>query len=251
LLLSGEGLVKTVNFGNPVYVGDPINTIKIFNEKEVDELVFLDISATRESKKPPFDKLEEIASECFMPIGYGGGIRSLDEMKQVFGLGFEKVILNSATFDRPTLLTEAADTFGSQSVVASIDYRRNWLGRKQVFVHCGKKRVSQTLVEYARLVESLGAGEILLTSIDREGTFTGYDIASIREISDAVDIPVVAHGGAGTLNDVQDAIVRGGASAAAAGSIFVFHGKHRAVLVNYPERSELDSIIDPSGAFSK
>lgn len=243
LLLKGDGLVKTVNFKRPTYVGDPINTIKIFNEKEVDELVFLDISATPANAQPPFKKIEEIASECFMPIGYGGGIQSLEHMSTIFNLGVEKVILNTLAYTQPNLVTKAAKRFGSQSIVVSIDVRRDWLGRNQVYSRCGARKVGVSPVEYARRVESLGAGEILLTSIDREGTFTGYDLELIQQVSRSVTIPVVANGGARSTVDLRAALIDGGASAAAAGSMFVFQGKHRAVLVNYPSRSDLDQVI--------
>jgi cyclase len=245
LLLKGEGLVKTVNFKRPTYVGDPINTIKIFNEKEVDELVILDISATPNKNPPNLKKIQEIASECFMPIGYGGGIRSFDHMSAIFNLGVEKVILNSLAHSHPQLVTEAANRYGSQSVVVSVDVGRDWLGRKCVFSECGSRNTKLDAVKYARQVESIGAGEILLTSIEREGAFAGYDLDLIRQVSDAVSIPVVANGGARSMADLRLAIKEGGASAAAAGSLFVFQGKHRAVLVNYPSRLELDQILGP------
>ncbi len=243
LLLKGEGLVKTVQFKKPTYVGDPINTIKIFNEKEVDELVFLDISATPNNAPPPFKKIQEIASECFMPIGYGGGIKSIEHMSTIFNLGVEKVILNSLAASQPEMVTAAANRFGSQSVVVSIDVRRDWRGRNQVLSRCGTKKHALQPVEYARHLQALGAGELIITSIDREGTFSGYDIELLRQITQAVDIPVVANGGARSTEDLRTAIVEGGASAAAAGSLFVFQGKHRAVLVNYPTRNELDRIL--------
>lgn len=242
LLLRDGGLVKTVKFGNPRYVGDPINAVRIFNEKEVDELAFLDISATPAGRQPNFDLIADIASEAFMPFAYGGGITTLEQIKRLFATGVEKVILNSAASQDPSLISRAADHAGSQSVVVSIDVRKSWLRRQSVFTRCGTIDLKFDPVTYAKGVEAAGAGEILLTSIDRDGTMSGYDLDLVEAVARAVSIPVIASGGAGSLQDLHRAIASG-ASAVAAGSLFVFHGKHRAVLITYPEYAELERSL--------
>ena len=238
LLLKGRGLVKTVKFKNPKYLGDPINVIKIFNDKEVDELVFLDITATVENKRPPFSLLENIASECFMPLGYGGGIRSLEDVKTILGLGVEKIAINTYAIENPHFVTEAADFAGSQSVVVSIDVKKNSLGKYEVFTHSGCQATGLDPVKFAVEMEKIGAGELFLNSIDRDGTMQGYDLDLVRRVTGAVNIPVVACGGAGNIQHLGE-VVRQGASAAAAGSMFVFQGLLRAVLISYPTSREL------------
>jgi len=242
LLLSGERLVKTVRFTQPTYIGDPINAVKIFNDREVDELAILDISATRERRDPPFEHLRAIAGECFMPLSYGGGVRTLEQARQLFGIGVEKVLINSAAADDPSLLAAIAAEYGSQAVIAGIDVKKDWLGRTRVFTSAGTRNTGRTPSEYAQAMAGSGAGEILLTSIDRDGTMTGYDLELIREISAAVSIPVIACGGAGSVRDFGPAIAAG-ASAVAAGSLFVFSGPRRAVLINYPSPSELTPSV--------
>lgn len=244
LLLRGRGLVKTVRFRQPVYVGDPINAVRIFNEKEVDELLLLDIYATRERRGPPLNLLEEISSECFMPLAYGGGIRSLADIKALFALGVEKVAINAQAVENPRLIREAADAFGSQSVMASIDAKRSWLGACRVVTHGGINSTLHRPADFAREMERYGAGEILLNSVDRDGTMQGYDLELIRDVSRSVGVPLIACGGAGKLADFAAAVTQGGASAVAAGSMFVFHGKHRAVLINYPSRRELEAAFN-------
>ena len=248
LLLKGRGLVKTVRFKDPTYVGDPINAIKIFNEKEVDELVFLDIKATLEKKPPPYQVLSEIASECFMPLAYGGGVRSLQEIEKIFSLGVEKVCLNTAAVEDPHLIRDAAKAFGSQSIVVSMDVKKSLFGKYEMFTHGGSRNARKDILSHVRRMEELGAGELLLTSIDRDGTRQGYDVELIGRVAEAVGIPVIACGGAGDLNDIT-AAVKSGAAAAAAGSLFVFHGRHRAVLISYPSRQELDAAfpVAPDG----
>lgn len=242
LLLSEGGLVKTVRFQKPRYVGDPINAVRIFNDKEVDEIAFLDIGASRVGAEPNYALLADIATEAFMPFGYGGGIRSLDQIKRLFALGVEKVILNSVLADDPDLVTRAADAAGSQSVVVSMDCRSSWLGRTSAWTHGGSRSLHRNPVDYAKEMERRGAGEILIHSIDRDGMMQGYDLEAINEISSAVSVPVIAAGGAGSLADLRSAI-QAGASAAAAGSLFVFHGRHRAVLISYPSPEELESAV--------
>lgn len=242
LLLRGQGLVKTVKFKNPTYVGDPINAVRIFNDKEVDELLFLDITATIERRPPQFDLIHDIATECFMPFGYGGGVHDIETAQKLLKLGSEKVVINSAATD-PELIKRAANEFGSQSVVVSIDVRYSRLSKYQVFTHSGTINTKKDPVQYAKDAEATGAGEIVLTSIDRDGTMVGYDINLIKMVADSVNIPVVACGGAGRLEHFQEAILKGGASAVSAGSMFVFHGPHRAVLINYPTQEQLEQYL--------
>jgi cyclase len=245
LLLKGQGFVKTIKFKNPVYLGDPINIVKIFNDKEVDELMILDIDSTVERRPPNFDLLFKIASECFMPLGYGGGITEADEMKRLFYSGFEKVSINSAAFRNSKLITEAANLFGSQSVVVSIDAKRNFWGKYEVFTEGGKKNTKLDPISFARQVEDLGSGEILINSIDRDGTMQGYDMDLIKGVVDAVNVPVIVCGGASKKEDLVLVAKETKASAAAAGSMFVFQGKHKAVLINMPTRKELEQAGMP------
>lgn len=243
LLLQGQGLVKTVKFKDPTYLGDPINIVRIFNDKEVDELVFLDINATNENHPPAFEMLANITSECFMPLGYGGGIRSMEDIKRLLSLGVEKVILNTSAVEIPELVRAVADYAGSQAVVISMDIKKNLLGRYEVRTRGGRGGTGLDPVKHAVEMEKQGAGELFLNSIDRDGMMQGYDIELIRSISSAVSIPVVACGGAGKLQDLADVIKLGGASAAAAGSLFVFQGPLRGVLISYPSPSELKRIL--------
>jgi cyclase len=243
LLLKRAALVKTVKFKNPSYIGDPINAIKIYNEKEVDELIFLDITATIEQRQPPFKILSEIASECFMPVTYGGGIRSLQAAKQIFSLGIEKISVNSYAVENPSFIAAVSETFGSQSVVVSIDARKTLWGGYKVYTHGGRKATSLDPVDFAGQMEKTGAGEILLTAIDRDGMMTGYDIDLIKKVTSALSIPVIACGGAGTVNDFSAAVKEGGASGVAAGSMVVYHGRNRAVLINFPTRNELQDAL--------
>ena len=244
LLLSNSGLVKTRKFKNGVYVGDPINAIRIFNEKEVDELVLLDIRASLNKQGPNFDLLSEVASECFMPLAYGGGVTSIDQIRTLFRLGIEKVILNTALNRDPNFVREAVSTFGSQAIAASIDARRKLFGRYEVMTLAGTEATGLNAVEAALQAEQLGVGEILLTSIDAEGSMDGYDIDLLSKVSQAVGVPVIASGGAGKLEDFRFAVQQGHASAVAAGSMFVFYGPHRAVLITYPEYSKLCTLFN-------
>ena len=242
LLIKKDGLVKSVQFKNHKYVGDPINAVRIFNEKEVDEIVLLDISATAEKRPPNIPRIKEIASEAFMPLAYGGGITTIDEIKALITAGVEKVVLNSIVVSNPSLITEGANWIGSQSIVVSIDVKKNWLGKYKVYTNNGTKNTDLDPVDFAKQVAAAGAGEIFLNSIDKDGTFEGYDVALIKKVSEAVSIPVVAIGGAGSLQDFTSAI-RHGASAAAAGSLFVFQRPHRAVLISYPLQQELRTNV--------
>lgn len=243
LLLKGRGLVKTTRFEDPKYLGDPINIVKIFNDKEVDELILLDITATAENRRPPFDLLAKITSECFMPLGYGGGVRHLEDIRTILKLGVEKIAVNSYAVENPLFIKEAADQAGSQSIVVSIDAKINRLGEYEACTHSGKKPTGLHPVKLAVEMEKQGAGELLLNSIDRDGTMQGYDLELVRQVSRAVNIPVVACGGAATVQHLAEAVRQGGASAAAAGSMFVFQGPHRAVLISYPSSLELHTAF--------
>lgn len=238
LLIKEERLYKGQKFTKDVYVGDPINTIRIFNEKEVDEIIVLDIAATMDGGKPDLEYIRQMASECFMPLCYGGGITTLDEIESILRAGIEKVSLNAICFERPEIVTEAAERFGSQAVVASIDVRKKMLGQWEVRSHRAERGTQVDPVTHARKMEDLGAGEILLTSVIREGMCEGYDLDLVKAVSEAVSIPVIASGGGGSLDDFSAAL-KAGASAVSAGSFFVFYGKHRAVLITYPDREEL------------
>lgn len=244
LLVDDERLVKTVRFRDPRYIGDPVNAIRIFNEKEVDELVLLDISATREGRGPNLKLVSEVATECFMPLCYGGGVKTLDDVGALFSAGVEKVSLNDAAFRNPGLVTAAAKTFGCQSIVASIDVRRAGLAGHRVHIDGGRLDTGLGPVEYAKRLEGLGAGEILLTSVDKEGSRAGYDIPLVESVAASVGIPVIACGGAGSVSDLA-AAMRAGASAAAAGSLFVFWGRLQAVLINFPSQAELEASLAP------
>jgi cyclase len=242
LLLHQKGLVKSVQFKNYKYVGDPINAVRIFNDKEVDELAILDIDASRESRPPDIGRIAAIVSEAFMPIAYGGGITRVDEVERILMNGAEKVIINKSAVENPSLITETARSFGSQSVVVSIDYKKIFLGSVHVFTGNGKINTRLEPVAFAKQMEEAGAGEILLNSIDRDGTFEGYDLAMIKKVSEAVSIPVIAMGGAGSLGDFKLAVQQG-ASAVSAGSMFVFQRPHRAVLISYPAQQELEENV--------
>lgn len=244
LLLKDGSLVKTIKFKDPGYIGDPINAIRIYNEKEVDELIFLDITATIENKRPPFKVLSEIASECFMPVAYGGGIRHLEDIQEIFSLGIEKVVINTYAAEKPDFVRQAADKFGTQSIVASIDVRKKLLGRYEVYTQGGRKGTGLDPVAYAIQMQQQGAGEIMLTAIDRDGTQEGYDIELLRKVTAAVDVPVIACGGAGKVADFGLAVKEGGASACAAGSMVVYYGRNRAVLINFPTRAELEAVLE-------
>ncbi len=244
LLLKDGSLVKTIKFKDPGYIGDPINAIRIYNEKEVDELIFLDITATIENKRPPFKVLSEIASECFMPVAYGGGIRHLEDIQEIFSLGIEKVVINTYAVEKPDFVRQAADKFGTQSIVASIDVRKKSLGRYEVYTQGGRKSTGLDPVAYAIQMQQQGAGEIMLTAIDRDGTQEGYDIELLHKVTAAVDVPVIACGGAGKVADFGLAVKEGGASACAAGSMVVYYGRNRAVLINFPTRAELEAVLE-------
>lgn len=245
LLMQGDGLLyKTCKFKDPKYVGDPRIAVKIFNDKGADEIVLLDITATAEGRKPNFQLIAEIASEAFMPMAYGGAINHFDDAKTLFSLGVEKVILNSITIEKPELLRQIGEFCGVSSVVASIDARKDMLGRWRVYSHGGRQKTGLDPVAHAKAMELAGAGEIMLNAIDRDGTFLGYDHDLCRMVADAVSIPVIACGGAGHVRDCVAVVRDTGASAAAAGSIFVFQGPHRAVLIKFPTDQEMKALFE-------
>ncbi len=244
LLLRGRGLYKTVKFKNETYVGDPINAVRIFNDKAVDELILLDIAATRTGVAPNLELIGDIGSEAFIPLCYGGGVNCLEHFEQLFRLGIEKVAVNASASGTMALVTEAARVFGSQSVVVGIDVRRSLLGRYDRYVNAASVNTKLSAVEAARKAEQAGAGELLLYSVDRDGTMLGYDIPLVRTVCEAVRVPVIACGGAGSLADMVRVIREGGAASAAAGSLFVFQGKHRAVLITYPDEQEIARTLD-------
>ncbi len=242
LLLRKSGLVKTVRFKDYKYVGDPINAVRIFNEKEVDELAIIDIDASAENRGPAFDRIADIVSEAFMPLAYGGGISQVAQAERILMNGAEKVILNKAALERPSLVGELAKRFGSQSVMVSIDYKKNLFGKPLVYTQNGRRNSGIHPLAFAKQMEEAGAGEILLTSIDRDGTFSGYDLPMIETISSQLNIPLIAMGGASTVKDFCDA-ARAGASAVAAGSMFVFQQPHKAVLISYPAVRDLTEQV--------
>lgn len=244
LLIKGRGLYKTVKFKNETYVGDPINAVKIFNDKAVDELILLDIDAQRRGTGPDFELISDIVSEAFIPMCYGGGVSSLDDFEKLFKIGVEKISVNSAATGAMSLVSEAARVFGNQSVVVGIDVRRTLLGRYERYVKSASVNAKENPVTTARNAEAAGAGELLLYSVDRDGTMQGYDIALTREVASAVKVPLIACGGAGSIEDVGRVIREGGASSAAAGSLFVFKGKHRAVLITYPDEKTIAQILN-------
>ena len=246
LLLKGAGCVKTVRFRRLTYLGDPVNIVRIFNDREVDELVVLDIEATREGRSPRLAFLADLASECFMPLCYGGGVRSVEDAERLFALGVEKVAINTQAVLDPALVESAAHRFGSQSIVVSMDVKTDFFGRRRVVTHGGRRSHALDPVAHAREMERRGAGEVLLNSVDRDGVMQGYDLDLVAEVAAAIRVPVIACGGAGCLEDAVRAI-RAGAAAAAGGSIFSFAGPHRAVLISYPDRRDIDAAF-PAGS---
>ena len=243
LLLRNQGLVKTIKFEKHVYVGDPINAIKIFNEKEVDELIFLDIDASKNGLEPNFSMILQIATECFMPVCYGGGIKDIETIRKILKLGIEKIAINSSALKSFDFVRKAVDTFGSSTIVVSIDIKKSLLGKHQIFDHEKKKILNIDLLEYINKIEQCGVGELLINSVDKDGTMTGYDTSLIEKITKNVKIPVIACGGASSFSDFKTVISYAKASAVGAGSIFVFHGKHKAVLITYPSTEELKMLI--------
>lgn len=241
LLVHNKGLVKTVNFKDPKYVGDPINAVKIFNEKEVDELIVLDIDATAENRGPNFEMIKNLAQECRMPFCYGGGVTTVEQAKKIIELGAEKVALSSAAIKNPKLLSEIGEAVGIQSVVVVLDVKKRSLlsgGGYDIYIKNGKEKTGIKLKEFIEQLNIIGIGEIVINSIDKDGTMSGYDLSLISAVREITDFPMTVLGGAGSLDDVKSIISKFKIIGVAAGSLFVFKGKYRAVLINYPNREE-------------
>lgn len=244
LLVRNKGLVKTVKFGASKYVGDPINAVKIFNEKEVDELIVLDIDATTTGAGPDFGMIQKLAAECRMPLCYGGGVKTVEEAKTIIGLGVEKVALSAAVLQNPELVTRIADEIGSQSVVVVLDVKKRLFGsRYEVYTHNATVNTGKCPIEFSQTLEKLGIGEIVINSIDNDGEMKGYDLALAKKIREIVSVPMTVLGGAGSLKDIGGLINNFGIVGAAAGSLFVFKGIYKAVLINYPSPVEKDELI--------
>jgi imidazole glycerol-phosphate synthase subunit HisF len=239
LSIQDRGLVKTTKFSNPRYLGDPINAVKIFNGKGVDELCVLDITASSENRDPDLEYLKDIASEAFMPLSYGGGITSINQIEKLFYIGYEKVIINTTFIRNPDLIKEAVGLAGSQSIVISIDVKTELFGRRSCYINDGITKIKENPITLAKKAEELGAGEILLNSINNDGVMKGYDIDLVKDVTEAVSIPVIACGGAKDIYDFKRVLEEGGAHAAAAGSLFVYYGTQKAVLITAPEEKEL------------
>ena len=244
LLVHHGGLVKTRAFADPKYVGDPLNAVRIFNEKEVDELMVTDIDKTTDGGEPDYNLISLLSSECRMPLCYSGGVKSLDQIERIIGLGVEKVAISSAAIERPNLISAAANRLGSQSIVVVMDVKRTrFSGRYELRTHNGKRHSSVDPVAFAQIAQEAGAGEVVVNSIDRDGEMGGYDLALADMVREAVTLPITILGGAGSLEDITALVHRFGIVGAAAGSLFVFKGKYRAVLINYPSRAEKDYMV--------
>ncbi len=249
LLFHDKGLVKTVNFKTPKYVGDPINAVRIFNEKMVDELAFFDIDATVLNHEPDYKLIEKLANQSRMPLCYGGGVKSVEQAQKIFSLGVEKIALSSAVIQTPNLVTQIANRVGSQSVIVVLDIKKKLLGGYEIYTHNGKKPTGINPIKFVKDLEKLGAGEIIINSIDQDGVMKGYDLNLIDKIAESVSIPLTVLGGAGSLSDIEKVIDKHGVIGVAAGSLFVFKGPYKAVLINYPTKIEKNKIfkIDKSG----
>lgn len=244
LLLKNNGLVKSVEFHDYCYIGDPINAVRIFNDLRADELVFLDIQASRQKRCISLDFVKKVGEEANMPFAVGGGISTLDDIKAIIKVGAERVIINTSAARNPDLIRQASETFGSSTIVVCLDVKNRMMGKKQTWILNGRKPTGYTPLEFALLMEEKGAGELIIQSIKNDGKMMGYDIELVKEISSVVKIPVVALGGAGSISDMKRAFSEGHASGLAAGSMFVFQGSRKGVLINYPNPKELESIIN-------
>jgi len=243
LLLHDKGLVKTMNFKSPKYVGDPINAVRIFNEKEVDELVFFDIDATVFNKEPDYVLIEKLANQSRMPLCYGGGVKTVQQAQKIFSLGIEKIALSSAVIRNPQLVTQLADRVGSQSVIIVLDIKKKLMGGYEIYTHNGNKSTGINPIKFAKELESFGAGEIIINSIDQDGKMNGYDLNLIGKIAETISIPLTVLGGAGSLADIEKVIEKHGVIGVASGSLFVFKGPYKAVLINYPTQIEKNKIF--------
>lgn len=243
LLIHDNGLVKTINFKNPKYVGDPINAVKIFNEKAVDELAVFDIDATVLGKEPNYSLIERLASQSMMPLCYGGGVKTVEQAQRIFSLGIEKIALSSAVLQNPKLITEISDRVGAQSVIVVLDVRKKLLGGYEVYTHNGKKATGINPFKFVEEAQKLGAGEIVINSIDKDGVMKGYDLDLIAKVREKISLPMTVLGGAGSLLDIEKVIDVHGVIGVAAGSLFVFKGPYKAVLINYPTQLEKNKIF--------
>jgi cyclase len=243
LLIHDKGLVKTVNFKSPKYVGDPINAVRIFNEKEVDELAIFDIDATILDQEPDYVLIEKLANQSRMPLCYGGGVKTVEQAQKIFGLGIEKIALSSAVIQNPKLVTEIAERVGSQSVIVVLDVKKKFLGGYEVYTNNGKKATGINPIKFVKELEDLGAGEIIINSIDNDGVMKGYDLNLIDKIAESISLPLTVLGGAGSLTDIEKVIEKHGVIGVAAGSLFVFKGTYKAVLINYPNQTEKNKIF--------
>jgi cyclase len=243
LLLKGQGLVKSIKFKDYRYIGDPINAVKIFNDLKADELVFLDILASKQRRCISLDFVRKVGEEANMPFAVGGGIRTIQDIKQLIQAGAEKVVINSFAVENPDFIKKASDEFGSSTIVVSLDVKKKLFSKEQLFTFGGSKSTEKDPVSFARLMQKMGAGEIIINSIEKDGAMMGYDLILIKSVAEAVTIPVVALGGAGEYDDFRKAVSQAYASAVAAGSMFVFHGPRKAVLVNYPDKDQLRKIF--------
>jgi len=243
LLIKNKGLVKTLNFKSSKYVGDPINAVRIFNEKEVDELAIFDIDATVHKNEPDYSLIEKLANQSRMPLCYGGGVKTIEQAQRIFGLGIEKIALSSAAIQHPDLVTKIANRVGSQSVIVVLDVKKRLFGGYELYTHNGNKSTGIDPVKFAKDLEQAGVGEIIINSIDKDGTMQGYDFALIDKITEVVNIPLTALGGAGSLDDIQKVIERYGVIGVAAGSLFVFQGPYKAVLINYPNQIQKNNLF--------
>ncbi len=244
LLVHNNGLVKTIKFQDPKYVGDPLNAVKIFNEKEADELIILDVDATVENKEPDYEMIKNLAIECRMPLCYGGGIKTVEQAQRILGLGVEKIALSSAAVESPEIISKIAERVGSQSITIILDLKKDpTIGQYQIFTHRAQKNTKERPVDWVKKIAEMGAGEVVLNFIDEDGVMGGYDLEPLKQIRSSINLPIVVLGGAGSLQDIENLISQYGIIGAAAGSLFVFKGKYRAVLINYPDPGEKDALI--------
>ncbi|WP_417328166.1 AglZ/HisF2 family acetamidino modification protein [Halarcobacter sp.] len=248
LLLHKGGLYKTERFKKPTYIGDPINAIKIFNEKEVDELMFIDIDASSQNKEPNYKIIEDISSECFMPLCYGGGVKTIDQMKKIYTLGVEKISISSQSILNPYFIKEASSLFGSQSVIVTIDIKKDFWGNKKVFINNGKKNTKLNPIDFIKQIEFLGAGEVVINSIDNDGVMNGYDLELLKEIKSNTKIPIIALGGAGNLNHIREVFEVSNIDAAACGSMFLYQGPLKGILISYPPYQKIKDLLGNKNA---
>lgn len=242
LLIEQDYLVKTVKFKYDKYIGDPINTLRLFNEKEVDEIIFLDIKASKQDTEPNYGLLKDLASECFMPMSYGGGVTTLQQIEKILSIGIEKIVVNNFALQNSDFLKNAVKNFGSTTIIGAIDIKRSFFNKVEVFSHPKNKNSGIKLSDHLNKVLDAGVGEIFINDVDRDGTYTGFDLNLIKKLSDNIDVPMIICGGASNYNDLAKAL-QAGASAVAAGSIFIFHGPHRAVLITYPGKEDFKAFV--------